>query len=66
MYFCFGLALFFTLLWINIMFVENINAKINPYQKTDADMKNDQHRAVLKTLCIILMSIFWSLVIYLN
>lgn len=64
MYICLGMALFFTLLWVNIMFTENINAKINPYQKTEQDAKDDRHRAVLKTISIILMSIFWSVVVY--
>ena len=65
MYLAFGLALFFTLLWINTMFAEHIDAKVNPYQKTAQDRKIDQQRAVVKVISIILMSVFWSLTLYL-
>ena len=42
MYFCLIIAILSTLLWVNVLFTENINAKVNPYQKNDEDMKNDK------------------------
>ena len=44
MYFCLIIAILSTLLWVNVLFTENINAKVNPYQKNDEDMKNDKRR----------------------
>ncbi len=64
MYFCLIIAILSTLLWVNVLFTENINAKVNPYQKNDEDMKNDKRRGVLKTLLVIIMSISWTTVIY--
>jgi hypothetical protein len=64
MYFCLIIAILSTLLWVNVLFTENINAKVNPYQKNDEDMKNDKRRGVLKTLLVIIMSISWATVIY--
>lgn len=64
MFFCLIIALLSTLIWINVMYVEYINAKVNPYQKTAEDMKNDERRGVLKTLLVIIMSISWASVIY--
>lgn len=63
--FCFIVALFTTLLWVNLMFTELINAKINPYQKTQEDLDIDRKRGVLKTVCIAIMSIFWAVIIVL-
>lgn len=64
MFFCLIIALLTTFIWINVMYTEHINAKVNPYQKTDEDMKNDERRGVLKTLLVIIMSISWATVIY--
>ena len=64
MYFCLIIAILSTLLWVNVLFTEKINAKVNPYQKNDEDMKNDKRRGVLKTLLVIIMSISWATVIY--
>ena len=64
MYFCLIIAILSTLLWVNVLFTENINAKVNPYQKNDEDMENDKRRGVLKTLLVIIMSISWTTVIY--
>ena len=64
MYFYLIIALLTTFIWINVMYAENINAKVNPYQKTNEDMKNDERRGVLKTLLVIIMSISWATVIY--
>ena len=64
MFFCLVIAILSTLIWINVMYVENINAKVNPYQKNGEDMENDKRRGVLKTLLVIIMSISWATVIY--
>lgn len=64
MFFCLIVALLSSLLWINVLYVENINAKINPYQKTKKDMDDDRRRSVLKTILIIIMSVSWATVIY--
>lgn len=64
MFFCLIIAILSTLIWINVMYVENINAKVNPYQKNGEDMENDKRRSVLKTLLVIIMSISWATVIY--
>lgn len=64
MFFCLVIAILSTLIWINVMYVENINAKVNPYQKNGEDMENDKRRGVLKTLLVIIMSISWTTVIY--
>ena len=64
MYFYLIIALLTTFIWINVMYAEHINAKVNPYQKTDEDMKNDERRGVLKTLLVIIMSISWATIIY--
>ena len=63
MFFCLIIALLSTLIWINVMYAELINAKVNPYQKTNDDMKNDERRGILKTLLVIIMSISWAIVI---
>lgn len=62
-YICLVIAFLSTLCWVNIMFVEYINAKINPYQKSNEDLKIDEKRSILKTILIVIMSIFWSVVI---
>ena len=64
MFFCLIIAILSTLIWVNVMYAENINAKVNPYQKNNDDMKNDERRGVLKTLLVIIMSISWATVIY--
>jgi hypothetical protein len=58
-----GIALLSTLLWVNILFAEHITAKINPYV-TEADVVQKQ-RAVIKTILVIIMSVFWATYIYL-
>lgn len=64
MYFCLIVSLLSTLLWINVLYTENINAKVNPYQKNNGDLKNDERRGILKTLLVIIMSISWATVIF--
>jgi hypothetical protein len=58
-----GIALLSTLLWVNILFAEHITTKINPYI-TEADIVQKQ-RAVVKTILVIIMSLFWATYIYL-
>lgn len=58
-----GIALLSTLLWVNILFAEHITAKINPYV-TEGDAVQRQ-RAVIKTILVIIMSVFWATYIYL-
>ena len=58
-----GIALLSTLLWVNILFAEHITTKINPYV-TEADVVQRQ-RAVVKTILVIIMSVFWATYIYL-
>lgn len=58
-----GIALLSTLLWVNILFAEHITAKINPYV-TEADVIQKQ-RAVVKTILVIIMALFWAAYIYL-
>lgn len=58
-----GIALLSSLLWANILFAEHITTKINPYV-TEADVVQKQ-RAVVKTILVIIMSLFWATYIYL-
>lgn len=58
-----GIALLSSLLWVNILFAEHITTKINPYV-TEADAVQKQ-RAVVKTILVIIMSVFWATYIYL-
>lgn len=58
-----GIALLSSLLWANILFAEHITTKINPYV-TEADPVQKQ-RAVVKTILVIIMSLFWATYIYL-
>ena len=58
-----GIALLSTLLWVNILFAEHITTKINPYI-TEEDVVQKQ-RAVVKTILVIIMALFWAAYIYL-
>lgn len=58
-----GIALLSSLLWANILFAEHITTKINPYV-TEADTVQKQ-RAVVKTILVIIMALFWATYIYL-
>lgn len=58
-----GIALLSSLLWVNILFAEHITTKINPYI-TETDTVQKQ-RAVVKTILVIIMSLFWATYIYL-
>ena len=63
MYFLIVLAFLTTFLWIDTLVVTAINAHINPYQKSDEDKKQDKYNAIKRTICIILASLSWSLVL---
>lgn len=52
-----------TFLWIDNLVVSSINARVNPYQKSEEDKKYDENKAKLRTLYIILASLFWAAVI---
>lgn len=63
MYICLVAAFLMTFLWIDTLAVESINARVNPYQKTEADKTEDKNNAMKRTVYIILASLFWSTVI---
>jgi hypothetical protein len=57
------IALLTSLLWLNILFAEHITVKVNPYlSQTDEVQKQ---RSKLKTILVIIMSVFWGVYIYL-
>lgn len=60
MYFCLIIAFLMTFLWIDNLVITSINARVNPYQKTEEDKKRDQKDAVKRTVYIVLASLFWS------
>lgn len=62
MYFVLVIAILSTLLWLNTMFTEHINAKINVYT-TNEDSDEDKQRAKLKLVLIVIMALFWGAVI---
>lgn len=53
-----------TFLWIDSLVAESINAKINPYQKTEQDKERDKNNAKKRTVYVVLASLFWATVIY--
>ena len=61
MHICLFIAILSTLLWINVMFAENITAKVNPYSN---DTKTDKVRGVVKIALTLVMSLFWTTVVY--
>ena len=63
MYFCLVIAFLMTFLWIDSLVVSSINARVNPYQKTDDDKKRDERDAKNRTTYIIIASLFWAAVI---
>ena len=64
MYFCLIAAFLFTFLWIDSLAVSSINARINPYQKSQEDKKRDEKDAIRRTIYIVLASLFWATVIF--
>jgi len=53
-----------TFLWIDNLVVSSINARVNPYQKTDEDKNRDERDAKKRTAYIIIASLFWAAVIF--
>lgn len=64
MFICLFIALLLSFWWINILFAESISAKLNPYQRSEADRKKDENNAKLKIAISAMMAIFWATVIY--
>ena len=64
MYISLIIAFLMTFLWIDSLVVSSINARVNPYQKTDEDKKRDERDAKKRTIYIILASLFWATSIY--
>lgn len=58
--FCLLVALFSTLLYINFLIVEIVNAKINPYNRSEDDFKKALKNSYIRIILIAIMSIFWS------
>ena len=63
MYFCLVIAFLMTFLWIDNLVVSSINARVNPYQKTDEDKARNEMDAKKRTAYIIIASLFWAVVI---
>lgn len=55
-------AIFCSLMWINIVITENINAKINPYLTDNGE--EDNKRAKIKIYLIVIIAIFWAIIIF--
>ena len=50
MYISLIIAFLMTFLWIDSLVVSSINARVNPYQKTDEDEKKDERKITPKEL----------------
>lgn len=64
MYFILVIAILMTLLWIDNLVVSSINARVNPYQKNEADKKFDKMNAIKRTVYVVLSALCWSAFIY--
>lgn len=64
MYFCLVIAFLMTFLWIDSLVVSSINARVNPYQKTDEDKNRDEKDAKKRTAYIVIAALFWAAVIF--
>ena len=62
MFFCLVFAFLMTFLWVDSLVISSINARVNPYQKSEEDKKFDENKAKMRTVYIILASIFWAVV----
>lgn len=62
MFFITVIALFSTLMLINILVTESINARLNMYSSKDTE-EEDKNRARLKMILILISSLFWSALI---
>lgn len=62
MYVCLVIAIFATILWLNVTIAEINTTRLNPYAKSieDEDMKRN---AEVKTVLAIIMALFWAAVI---
>lgn len=58
MYIVLVIALLSTLMWVNTLFTEYINAKLNPYRQEGSE-EIDKQRARLKLVLLIITSLFW-------
>lgn len=56
---CLFIAIFSTLIWVNITVAEILSTKLNPYKETD---DSDKKRTVLKNYLTIIMALFWAIV----
>ena len=59
MYIVLVIALLSTLMWINTLFTEHINAKLNPYRQEGSE-ELDKQRARLKLVLLIITALFWG------
>lgn len=62
MFFITVIALFSTLMLINILVTESINARLNMYSSKDTE-EEDKNMARLKMILILISSLFWSALI---
>ena len=58
--FCLLVAIFSSLLYINLLIAEIVNAKINPYNRDENDYKMEVKNSYIRIVLISIMSIFWS------
>ena len=59
MYIVLFIALLSTLMWVNTLFTEYINAKLNPYRQEGSE-EIDKQRARLKLVLLIITALFWG------
>lgn len=59
MYIVLVIALLSTLMWVNTLFTEYINAKLNPYRQEGSE-ELDKQRARLKLVLLIITALFWG------
>lgn len=59
MYIVLVIALLSILMWVNTLFTEYINAKLNPYRQEGSE-EIDKQRARLKLVLLIITSLFWG------
>lgn len=63
MYICLVIAILSTLMWIDTLSIESINARVNPYQKSEEDKSKDHINALKRTISLIISALFWAAVI---
>lgn len=62
MYFCFIIALFTTLYWVDSLIITVVNAKVNPYSKNADDEKIMKNRTIIRLVSLLLSTIFWGVI----